>query len=935
MTFMVSPEYLRFNLFLVSGPAAPRSLSSAFLFTSSLTNVAANVAANVATNHRHCYRATRFQPLIYVAELCRSTSCNLFCLHHRKPRAEPDGYIICVSVLTSPFLAISPVPRCCNHESRSERRTCHKLIIRESLFRDHHSPSIMANVSIGDTVMVPGDMYGVVKFIGPVTGKKGTFAGVQLATEYAARGKNSGEVDGRYYFKTTIPGSGIFLPVEKAVKKTGGVVGLGVRASPGPGTPTRLSSFNQGGRTPGIARPNFSQSVGPGARAGAASPALKPPVRRESLPRPSSPLRKANTPTMKPLTTPKVRPSGIGLAKSTNGGHRPAQRPTNNFAQNLRQSTATPNHAVSSPSLGPESSFDEVQEQEANSTPTPTPHINVSRSDGANVEKYEAKIRSLNDELNDTRREMREQVATFGEMERSFNELQKLLPSLQQDSKRGGGGDDDDDDELPRDVVSLREVIREKNEKIRLLTAEFDANRADFRSTIDTLEMASTETERVYEKRVDELLEEVRNLQDRSEDVESVAQQLKQLEELVQELEEDLEDARRGEAEARGEVEFLRGEVERSRSELRRERERLRTEEQLNGNSAGDVEELRAQLSAKDDEIRGLKAIIQNLNETHDKAPKTNGVAASNGYKSNEDNIDHQDTEENRLSMRQQIRDLEALLQQKSAHEEELANEVKHLRNSVTLSKFPMSGAAFGIHTAIRSPGGHSRGNSQELDKKHLSTGTTGSQRTVVLGGPGGQETTRGYEHGDPASFNNHTPPADDDGVTDGSVSSAALWCEICEEGGHDILTCSNMFGQAASQGGSLGKRSGKEVVREGLRRSEESKRTTQPATGADADRPAPLMSRKGSSTAVPTTSPPPQAALPSPQLDRPVDAALPSPPPPPPPPKGNATLIEGTGAQAGMLAGRASGVIDPDKWCALCERDGHDSVDCPLEDAF
>lgn len=29
------------------------------------------------------------------------------------------------------------------------------------------------------------------------------------------------------------------------------------------------------------------------------------------------------------------------------------------------------------------------------------------------------------------------------------------------------------------------------------------------------------------------------------------------------------------------------------------------------------------------------------------------------------------------------------------------------------------------------------------------------------------------------------------------------------------------------------------------------------------------------------------------------------------------------------------SGVIDPEKWCALCERDGHESVDCPIEDAF
>ncbi|KIW19634.1 hypothetical protein PV08_00207 [Exophiala spinifera] len=805
----------------------------------------------------------------------------------------------------------------------------------------------MAGLSVGDTVLVPGDMHGTVKFIGRVDGKKGIFAGVQLATEYAPRGKNSGDVDGRFYFKTAIPGSGIFLPVEKAVKKT---MGLGVRASPGPGTPTRLSSFNQGGRTPGtgIAKPNFSQSIGPGVRAGAASPALKPPVRRESLPRPSSPLRKTATPTGKALATPKTRPSGIGmgLGKSTNGGtgYRPGTgRPTTTFSQNLRHSTTTPSvESGTSPSLGPESSFDEGS-GEGQNTPTPTPHANR----GVDVEQYEKKIRELNEELSVARRQLRDQGANFAEMESSFNELQKLLPNLEA-SKRNG---EEDDDDLPRDVAELREIVREKNDKIKMLTAEFDINRADFRSTIDTLEMASTETERVYEKRVDELLEEVRNLQDRSEDVESVAQQLKQLEELVQELEEGLEDARRGEAEARGEVEFLRGEVERSRSELRRERERLKTEEQLNGYSAGDVEDLKAQLSAKDDEIRGLKAIIQSLNETHDKSPKMNGSKPNGLSTRKEKPSDDADGEENRLSLRQQIRDLEMLLQQKSAHEEELANEVKHLRNSVALSKFPMPGSAFGLHTSVRSlPGGHSRGNSEDMDRKHLSTGTTGSQRTVVLGRSSApQGNVHDWQDVNRRSASPLKHDQMDDAVTDISSSSAPLWCEICEEGGHDILTCSNMFGPGKSSNsqGSLGKRSGKDVVREGLRRSGDQ---SQILSGADSDRPAPLVSRKANNNATTSTagasivtSPPPTGTLPPPP-SLPLPHALEDDKPPTPPAKDDtpassapvpASAIEGTGIQAGMLAGRTSGVIDPEKWCALCERDGHDSVDCPLEDAF
>ena len=45
--------------------------------------------------------------------------------------------------------------------------------------------------------------------------------------------------------------------------------------------------------------------------------------------------------------------------------------------------------------------------------------------------------------------------------------------------------------------------------------------------------------------------------------------------------------------------------------------------------------------------------------------------------------------------------------------------------------------------------------------------------------------------------------------------------------------------------------------------------------------------------------------------------------------------LINCIALDTGMVAGKTSGVVDPNKWCALCERDGHDSVDCPFEEAY
>lgn len=61
-----------------------------------------------------------------------------------------------------------------------------------------HTPlrSDEGDIDVGDLVDVPGNMHGVVKFLGNVAGKNGVFAGVELSEEFASRGKNNGDVDG-------------------------------------------------------------------------------------------------------------------------------------------------------------------------------------------------------------------------------------------------------------------------------------------------------------------------------------------------------------------------------------------------------------------------------------------------------------------------------------------------------------------------------------------------------------------------------------------------------------------------------------------------------------------------------------------------------------------------------------------------------------------
>ncbi|KAJ9652145.1 hypothetical protein H2198_008567 [Neophaeococcomyces mojaviensis] len=886
-------------------------------------------------------------------------------------------------------------------------------------------------VKVGDTVNVPGEMHGVVRFVGSVNGKKGTFAGVELASEYAARGKNSGDVQGKHYFHTAIGGSGIFLPVEKAEKRmsASSTTSSAKRTTSVTGSPTTPAVGRKTPRPVGIQKPSFSQSLGPATlQARVSSPtALRPPVRRESLarpqsplrPQPLSPLRKAQnvsavqTPAAGKLQTPKTRPS-VGLAKSTMGtagtsgikasalrAPSYANGGPNKFSQNLRQSTSrTPSRmrtqgappVVAATPLGPEDRFDEddtiLEANETDGTPTPAAR-NGDRAAQGDIDRLEQEAQKLRQQLEERDRQLTGQATSIADMERMVADLQNMLPATLDDNRPMP----EDEAELPRDVQALRAALREKNERIKALSAEFDANRADFRSTIDTLEMASTETERVYEQRVEDLLEQIRHLQERNEDVDSVAQQFKQLEELVQELEEGLEESRRAEAEARSEVEFLRGEVERGKSELRRERERHATKEALEGGSFSreELEELQLSLSQKDDEIRGLKAIIQGLQNTAHQdtpsrdapsTPKTNGIANRHSKtKSINPVLSPGGRNSADTNLQRQIHDLESLLQQKSSREEELQEEVRELRKSVNLggNKWSLPTTGFG-GTAVALGLGHRR--TESSADKHNSAG---SQKTIVgqipyspganshrrkdstVPGPAehrddNEQTGRGSPLKDALGIDTEgseeaneerrrrsaeayrKPPQAPASVSE--ASTAAQWCEICEESGHDILNCANMMGSSTHRQPSPAPelRSGRDVVREGLRRSNGSGHLSA------GDRPAPL--RKSTSNEPP--HPPPSGPLPPPPPQRtsslglgansngggsnrssatPASSALTASSTTATPTK--STVVEGTGSQAGMIAGKTSGVIDPDRWCALCERDGHESVDCPMEDAF
>jgi len=591
-----------------------------------------------------------------------------------------------------------------------------------------------------------------------------------------------------------------------------------VPTTPTPSTPAR-SPF---ARTPAP----FSQSVGP-ARSGGVPPPAFSKSAIGAPPRFASPAPpRLTSPAPPRFASPAPPRAPPPPQKPRTPGPRPYSRNTNSR-------------------LGQHDTIDEDGE-------APTSH--KPRRPGSRVGSYHAdEVQRLQALLDERDRQLTEQATSLAEMETSLSEIQHLLPDDGLDLAPALRSSAE-----PSDVTTLRTLLREKNDKIATLTAEFDAHRSDFRSTIDTLELASTETERVYEKKVEALQDELREYQSRSEDVETVAMQLKQLEDLVQELEEGLEDARRGEAEARGEVEFLRGEVERGRSELRREREKAAAASKGAGALAEAPHGLR-EVEQRDDEIRGLKAIIHSLSSggLAESLPAAPGRKASSAHS---DSLETAQAHAERLEREKE--ELRRLVERKAYREEELERELEKLQRQLGLVEQRESVISNGAseRTAIqekRSSGRDSKG-------------------TVVEG----KEPTR--REAPPAL----APMAESDGRS--SADGSLLWCEICETGGHDILNCSAMGASPVVDTFSRGK----DVVIHGLRRN---------ATPDPALRPFALSTSVAPGSA-------PNAPLPTPA----VHAA-------------HSTLVPPKGAAA----------ADPDKWCALCESEGHDVTACPNEDAF
>lgn len=671
------------------------------------------------------------------------------------------------------------------------------------------------DVQIGDLVNVPGGMHGTVKYLGAVAGKPGKFAGIELALEHAKRGKNNGEVDGRKYFSTSTPGSGIFVPMNNSKYVTRRFAASTMSATPS--TPAR----------PPV---NFSKSVGPGT---APRSAVRRPSQAQA--RPESPQRQ---------TPSKLSVRGLRTPSGPARTSMPSNGSTN------RSPVKAPSRMSERPSSRFSTEGGRGDLPSARTSDYPLPRASTS----GEVQELKDNVKNLEKQLQERDKQLEEQAATFADFQKTLEDMEGS------------------------DVISVRNQLREKNERIAQLTSEFDLHRADFRSTLDTLEIAATETERVYEQRVEELLQQNREMQDRGEDVEAVARQLKQLEELVSELEEGLEDARRGEAEARAEVEFLRGEVERTQLELQKERGGT------SSTSSGSPTPSKG-FDQKDDEIRGLKAIIHSLSrgDPNLSALKLNG--ASGGSQ-------HADAE-HVAELEQRLQEFEELTDKRGDRIEELERELQQLQTNSGNSSRNRSSTVTASQNQQK-PAGGSAGNPPGAKHAHRL-----SDRTVVPNDwqDNPEETPYSHQRGTSGSSRLETMHESDTQSDDGS--NANPWCEICETHGHDILSCTSMFG------------------------AEGNNKSQQPQKGQSSDN----DESAGNDTDTPGSSGDDEHVSNSAgshgDSSGPHKAAL----------EGLKGANGASSTNLPAVAGKDSGVVDETKWCALCERDGHESIDCPFDD--
>ena len=614
-------------------------------------------------------------------------------------------------------------------------------------------------------------------------------------------------------------------------------------------------------------------------------------TKRPSLPRPESPQRKMQTSAM----TPQARPS-VGkpnLSKSMLGGPRFAPSPTpNRFGGSVRGAKDIPGDPGKKSTVTP---------RPAIRKPTGARALSPSRNDVLNRPTLGPE--AMFDEDPETPTSSKEHVASpsrRSQPTRTSNTTQdtevKALRSQLEERDRQLEKYASDLEEMQHSITELQILSPKHNSitnrssrssgvdgldapSLRALVREKDEKITTLVREFDSHRADFRETIDILEHTADETNrhyeERIAGLEAQLRDHSDREGEVQSVAEQLLNLERHVEELEEGlEDSRRGESE-ARAEVEHLRGEVERGKAEMRREKEKASNSRlyGDPHSsdsrLQRELAHRDNEVNGLKAIIHSLSRDASSAQSTSPKTSRRSKQDTANHVNGQ-TDTGATEERQA--------------REKLEREVQDLQNLVDRKTYREEELEHEIQRL--------RKHSSQLSSAPSNVTAVPNNPTSNPHAPASHARKQSWRDRPLAS---PTSPSvgggggagDDNSSTTQMTDGSGLWCEMCETSGHDILHCTSMSG---GLGAPPGPPPSSRPAPNGLSRPHNNQLRVE-------DFPSPLGGRERENI-----GPAPRTRMPNP-MDN------------------------------GMVAGKDSGVVDGSKWCALCERDGHESVDCPFDD--
>ncbi|GAA6064507.1 hypothetical protein JCM10212_004868 [Sporobolomyces blumeae] len=422
-----------------------------------------------------------------------------------------------------------------------------------------------ATFGVGDEVSfeVGGEaMEGTVRFIGEVSGKAGSWGGVELSPAFAGRGKNDGSVKGVHYF-TCPPACGLFLPLTKIVAKP--------RPRPAPSAGTRAAKYAGMSAKDLAARRSTITPAAPAPSAidSPTSPSKKPTPRRSLSP---TKPRQSLSPTKPTFATPKpptrlARPS-LGVSTPAMAGRKSIGPTGTPLASSIKRpgSSLRTHSSMAAPEVPP---IPSAYGRTRSVTPSSMSGRITPSTPGAMMRRRTSMASEMGSSVNGTR----PTTPSFRSQSR-----QSLASSTSRQSQRDG----DELDGLRREL----DEIKHREEETRVL---LEGSEKMGREMEDQLEDKTRALEEA-EERIVKLEAETRRLREREEErqagtaagsedetklretEEKVVSLERQLEQQTQQLAKTKLEFQHKSAAKEGEIESLRERVERMAKEHLEER---------------------------------------------------------------------------------------------------------------------------------------------------------------------------------------------------------------------------------------------------------------------------------------------------------------------------------------------------------------------------